>query len=408
MTPSVIRWRNAVFALFFINGVIVASWLSRIPAVRDDTDAALDILGITIFLSAVGAIAGLSLAAILIARFGARQSLYLTWASILVGVVVSGVGSSIFASLVIVGIGQFFYGLGLGSSDVIINVEGAEAERAVGKTLMPLMHAFYSFGTVLGAVLGALAAQLALSVLLHLGIASAMAAVIVVWALRHIPRVEAVGDDAHTQPRGTWKERLGRNLAVWRDSSVLLIGVGLFGAALAEGSANDWIALAAVDGHGLGNALGALVFGVFVAAMTIVRIAGGPIVDRWGRVIALRASALTAFAGLLLFVLAPSPWLMFVATALWGAGVALGFPLAMSAAADHPSGAARVGAVSTIGYAAFLVGPPVLGFAGEQWGILVALALLLPLIALSAVVASAARERSGVHSRVDSDSIHAN
>ncbi|HWR85633.1 MAG TPA: MFS transporter, partial [Rhodoglobus sp.] len=71
----------------------------------------------------------------------------------------------------------------------------------------------------------------------------------------------------------------------------------------------------------------------------------------------------------------------------------LGFPIGMSAAADDPrNAAARVSAVATIGYAAFLVGPPVIGVLGEQIGILYALLVVLVLCALGAFLAGAARE----------------
>ena len=56
---------------------------------------------------------------------------------------------------------------------------------------------------------------------------------------------------------------------------------------------------------------------------------------------------------------------------LWGLGAALGFPVGMSAAADDPSRAAvRVSVVSSIGYTAFLAGPPLIGLLAEDVGIL--------------------------------------
>jgi MFS family permease len=162
----------------------------------------------------------------------------------------------------------------------------------------------------------------------------------------------------------------------------------------AEGSANDWLALAAVDGHGLSNTEGAVVFGVFVAAMTIGRVVGGPILDRFGRVVVLRACSLLGIAGLLLFILAPTIWLLVIGVVLWGLGASLGFPVGMSAAADDPKrAAARVSAVAIIGYFAFLVGPPVLGLLGQHIGILNALHVILGLMVVAGLAAPAARER---------------
>jgi MFS family permease len=182
---------------------------------------------------------------------------------------------------------------------------------------------------------------------------------------------------------------------VWADWRLILIGVVMLGMAFAEGSANDWLALGVVDGHHQSNATGALVFGFFVAAMTVGRVLGGPLVDRIGRTNSIRLTAGLGVLGLLLFILGGPLWLVVVGTVLWGFGVSLGFPLGMSAAADGTDKpAARVSAVAMIGYCAFLVGPPLIGFLGQAFGILNALFVLLVLMVASALAAPAVREAS--------------
>jgi cyanate permease len=85
----------------------------------------------------------------------------------------------------------------------------------------------------------------------------------------------------------------------------------------------------------------------------------------------------------------------------WGLGSALGFPVGMSAAADDPkTAAARVSAVATIGYLAFLVGPPLVGFVGEHVGLLNALLMVLGLVAIAGIVSPAAREPRGEPARL--------
>jgi MFS family permease len=171
----------------------------------------------------------------------------------------------------------------------------------------------------------------------------------------------------------------------------------MLGMSFNEGAANDWLALATVDGHGLSNTTGALMFGTFVTAMTIARIIGGPVLDRFGRVPVLRVSAALGIVGLSLFIWGGEPWMLFVGTALWGLGCALGFPVGMSAAADDAkNSAARVSAVAIIGYCAFLAGPPLLGFLGENLGILNALLVLLGLLVVAGLAAPAARERARI------------
>jgi MFS family permease len=168
----------------------------------------------------------------------------------------------------------------------------------------------------------------------------------------------------------------------------------VLGAALTEGAANDWVAKASVDGLGTSESTGAVMFAVFVAAMTALRFVGGGFIDRYGRVRVLQASLGTSLAGLLLFVFAPNVLLAGVGAVLWGAGAALGFPMGMSAAADDQRhAAARVSVVSTIGYTAFLAGPPLLGYLGDLVGIRTALLAVGVAVLASFIVAPAARER---------------
>ena len=77
---------------------------------------------------------------------------------------------------------------------------------------------------------------------------------------------------------------------------------------------------------------------------------------------------------------------------LWGAGLALGFPVGMSAGADDPAlAAARVSVVSSIAYCAFLAGPPLIGFIGEHSSVPRALTAVIALLGLAALIAGAVR-----------------
>ncbi|MEC5151765.1 MFS transporter [Cryobacterium sp. GrIS_2_6] len=393
--PGTLAWRNAVFAVFFISGLGLASWVARIPAVRDSLRLDTALVGVLIFGLSAGSVLGLVVAVRLLTRFGAPRAMTISVATSSIGLVVVGTGATLLGSAPVVFAGLAAVGLGMGSLDVMMNVEGAAAERAIRKTLMPLMHACFSLGTVVGALLGAAASALSVSVFWHLTAIAALVFLIAVVAVRSIPELENAAETrAPGEPASTWRSRLRVSLSVWADPGVLLIGAIVLGMTFAEGSANDWIALASVDGHGFSNTAGAIVFGVFVAAMTVGRVIGGPVIDRFGRVPVLRACAVIGVLGLLLFILAPNDWALYAGTVLWGVGASLGFPVGMSAAADDTrNSAARVSAVAMIGYFAFLVGPPVLGLLGQNWGILNALYLIVALMALAGLAAPAARER---------------
>ena len=128
--------------------------------------------------------------------------------------------------------------------------------------------------------------------------------------------------------------------------------------------------------------------------MTVARWFGPALLDRYGRVAVVRTIALVGIAGTMLFVLAPVTWLALVGVALWGLGASLGFPVGMSAGADEPAlAASRVSVISSIGYCAFLTGPPLIGFLGDQITVLNALVSVTVLLALAAVIAPVVQPR---------------
>jgi cyanate permease len=97
--------------------------------------------------------------------------------------------------------------------------------------------------------------------------------------------------------------------------------------------------------------------------------------------------SLIGIAGTLLFVFAPVTPLAFVGALLWGVGVSLGFPVGMSAGADEPQYAAgRVSVIASVGYCAFLAGPPSVGFLGDQFTVLRALTAVAVLLGIAALI----------------------
>lgn len=124
--------------------------------------------------------------------------------------------------------------------------------------------------------------------------------------------------------------------------------------AFAEGSANDWLPLLMVDGHGFSPTSGSLIYAGFTLGMTVGRFTGGWFIDRYSRVTVVRASALMGALGISLIIFVDSSWVAGVSVILWGLGASLGFPLTISAASDTgPDAPTRVSVVATTGYLAF-------------------------------------------------------
>ncbi|WP_127473653.1 MFS transporter [Microbacterium sulfonylureivorans] len=394
--PQYVRWRTAIFAIFLASGLSIATWASRVPTIKETLGVDNIQIGLMLLGAGIASIVGLSLATPVLARFGARKGMLVAMMVFAAGVLLIGVGTDVAHSFVVVVAGLVMFGLGNGAVDVMMNVEGAAIEKQGSKTILPLFHAFFSFGTVIGAGIGAFAASQHINVLVHTAVMSVVIVVIAFAAYANVPAREITGDTEAEADKPHWRERLHTSLEAWREPRTYALGVIMLGMAFAEGGANDWLALGMVEGHGATAAVGALGLTVFSVSMTVVRVFGGPLVDRFGRVNTLRVLSVLAAGGLLLFILAPTIPLVFVAAALWGAGVSLGFPLGMSAAADDPAkAAARVSAAATIGYISFLCGPPILGFISEQIGLLNTLYILVALAVASGIASPAAKPIAG-------------
>lgn len=317
--------------------------------------------------------------------------------------VLAGVAVDVFGSRPLLTLALALAGLGIGSWDVAMNIEGAAVEQALGQAIMPRFHAAFSGGTVLSALGGAGVSRAGIAVHGHLIVVSALVAVVGVWAVRQFlpwgmeaQAAEQMGDGVAAspgeEPALTPPRRRAGMREAWTERRTVLVGFVTLAAAFTEGTANDWLSVAFVEGHGMPPWAGILGFATFLTAMTIGRLLGTGLLDRRGRVPVLRATFTLAVVGAALVVWG-GPVFGFFGAALWGLGASLGFPVGMSAAADDPArAAARVSVVSTIGYLAFLGGPPLLGLLGDHVGVLHSLLVVGAMVALALLAVPAVRE----------------
>ncbi len=382
MTPQPFRARNAVMVSFALNGLGFASWASRIPEVRSSLSLSNGELGMMLLLLSLGSVVTMSSAGPFIERLGparvVRLSLSLN-AAALAGVGWAASSGSVWGT----GLCLVLLGAGVGLWDVAMNVEGATVEAALGRSIMPRFHAGFSLGTVFGAGLGASAAALDVQIGRFLLVPACA-----IFIIGHATVGGFLG--VVPEPKTASESAPG---SAWREPRTLLIGVMVLSLALVEGTANDWLAVALIDGHDVENWVGVAGFGVFVAAMTLGRLAGPPLLDRHGRVPVLRGTIGAAMVGVVLVVFGEQPLVIVVGIVLWGVGASLGFPIGMSAAADDRARASRrVSVVSTIGYTAFLAGPPLLGFLADHVGTLRSLIVVSLVLVPSLLVVPVARE----------------
>ena len=389
--PVAVAARNGDLLVFAVNGFAFASWMSRVPDVRQLLDLTPGMLGVVLLSISAGSLIGLPVAGRVTHRFGAAASVRMGMALVVPGVVLAALAAQAWSSMPGVMAGLFLLGVGNGVWDVAQNLEGTNIEHGLGRAIMPWFHAAFSGGTVVGALVGAGLTWLRVPLIAHLGAVAALTVLAVLWGTaRFLPAFEdGVADGPATGAAAPQR-------SAWREPRTLLIGLMVLAAAFTEGTANDWMAVAFVDGHDLDNALGVVALAVFLSFMTAGRILGTHLLDRYGRVPVLRILFSAAIIGCLLVVFGNTV-LAFVGCAIWGVGASLGFPVGMSAAADDPARApARLSVVSTIGYTAFLAGPPLLGLLGDHVGVLRSLLVVGAMSALAIVVAGVARPLEAV------------
>jgi predicted MFS family arabinose efflux permease len=424
--PRLRRAALATALVFAVNGFLLASWVSRLPATRDRLGASAAELGLVLLAPGIGSLLSMPFSGRWCRRFGSR----LVVAATTVAGCTALVALAVVPTLVALGLTLFVWGAFYGSWDVAMNVHGSAVEQRAGREWMPRYHACWSVGGIAGAAFGALAAHAHSPLALHFAAVAVLCATLVALALRHFieDRAVAAGAALRPDPPGTLQPHAPGGGAPEREGSrrqepvlaavhspgtdpavgphpaggrarvltgrLLLVGVVTLCATTLEGAAADWLALFLTDERGATGSLAAVGYAVFAVAMAAGRFSGTAVAERLGRDGAVRVGGLVSLAGVLLTVLGPGLVAGYAGAALWALGVCLVFPAAVSAGGETPGRPAdAIAAVTTIGYGGFLVGPPLIGLLADQIGLGRALLVLCVLAGGIAALAPAVRSR---------------
>ncbi|MBU6495186.1 MAG: MFS transporter [Acidobacteria bacterium] len=381
-----IGWLRAIRLLFLLEGLPGAALFTRMPEVRQMIHVNTGTLGLVLVGASLGALVSLAVSSRLIERWGTRRLIVAGFALasgsglIAAASLAAHLASGLFASFVLTG---FF----IAGADVALNLDGTVLEERLGRSVMPGLHAGYSIGT-LGAVgLATLAIARHFSLVDQTVILALVVGSVPVLLRRRLPE----GTGRRAQHETTHEADAFRP---WHDPVVVMLGIGLLGFTLAEGASNDWLTLAVVEGHHASHAAGGVAYACLMVAMVLTRITGTRLVNRFGRVRILSVLGVLGGAGILLIASSTSVLEADIGAALWGLGIALAFPLFLSAAGESPHAARTVPFVATAGYGASLVGPPLLGFLAQGVGILRMLFLVGALVFVASYLARATKPRS--------------
>jgi fucose permease len=245
---------------------------------------------------------------------------------------------------------------------------------------MPGFHGWWSAGTLLGAGVGVLAARLRVPLPAH------FLAVALVAVPLAVLGVAAFVDERELPAPRYLSRRAGRR-AIGR--RLVLIAVLTVCGTTIEGAASDWLAIYLRDVRDVSHAHAALGYTLFVLAMAVGRFAAAAAHERIGRAATVRVGAVLAGTGIAVSVLAPAAGVVYVGAALWGLGICVVFPAALSASGQASGSSEAVAVITTVGYSASLIAPPLIGTVAQRVGLgstLLALPVLAAVVVLLAPV----------------------
>lgn len=352
--PSVSRAWWGVVVLFLAHGLVVSTWISRIPGIQTDLHLSNGVLGLTLLSAALGAVSVIPYVGSLVARFGSSRMS--SWSSIAFCCSVTLPAFAVNALTLAMAL--LVYGALAAAMDVSMNAQGVEVENRLGRPTMSRFHAMYSSGAMGGAALGGWVAANHIRPLPHFACSAAvnMLAVLIVSRL-------LVEDAPH--PEGTRAHRLPL-----RETPRVLLALSAiaFCLLLSEGAMADWTAVYLRQVLNAGPGTAALGFSIFSAAMAALRFFGDLITAKLGPRRTVRAGCAFAGAGVLTAIAAPSAWSAMPGLALAGVGMSVVIPLVFGSGGKVGGINPGVGiaTVTGIGYVGFIVGPPLIGFV-SQW-----------------------------------------
>ncbi len=361
--------RLALPALFAWFGVLMGSWVGRIPALRDGVQVSHGQLSFILLMGGLGAVLSFPLSSRLMAHFGGKRTMLISGIALLA--VLLAIGAAPTVPLLMAAV--LMLGLVASTYDVGMNAVAARHETASGKSHMSLLHACACAGGLAGVTLGSGMAALQVSPLLHFAALALPFVLLLKWGVEHLP-----ADDAG--------ERIEKKAFVLPRGGLALLGALGFLGAIAEGSIADWAGIFMKDHFGASDGFAPLSLAAFSTMMLLSRLLGDRLKGRHGAKPLVVGGALLAAAGLFFAVVAPNQYYALAGFALAGTGLALVFPFVFSAAGRE--GTVALAGVATMTYSGSLMGPPLLGGIAHTLGLQAAMAFVGVLALLIAVVTS--------------------
>jgi MFS family permease len=373
--------QHRVYAGFAIYSFAMGNIFPRLPDIKRAMEIEDGTLGLALIGTPIGTLIALTLATPILERVGFRRALLwlVPLLSLAYAIAVHATGpAALFLMLLPVG-------LMIGSIEIILNVEADRTEFLLQRRIMNRAHSFWSIGFFGAGVFGGAMAHLGLSPQLHLGLVAPIVAIAMALFLGDFQPAPARFAATTEKPPMFARPTL----------PILVLVAVTLSAMLMEGASMDWSAIYMRTVFESGPLVAGFTVALFAFSQAAMRFFADSFVDRHSPAGVARVLLVTMAAGVFIVFFSPLPFISMLGFALMGIGCSAIFPLAISAAAQRTDRAAaiNVAALSQISFVAFLLGPPLLGFVSDHWGIRSAFGIGIPFIVLSLAAAGALGRR---------------
>jgi len=346
------RESRAVGMVFMALAVIFGAWVTRLPEIKERLNLDEGQLGLALFFMPLGATILLPFYSKIIQKLGERKSTIIGILSFLVAIVLP-IAARTYIELMI---GLFIVGLSMGLTDVAMNAVAAEVENQKKRVIMSTCHGFFSIGGMIGAATASIFIGLGASPLIHIGLWSVVLALMVISVAKNLLNSDQEHAEAH----------------VFRFPPKSILGLALIGFCimLSEGAITDWSTIYLKDNLGAPAALSGLGFAGFAGLMSLGRFLGDNLIQKYGNKQLVFLGCILSILGLVMLQVNNYGFAI-AGLSVAGLGFSVIVPILFSSAAKQPGVKASVGiaSVASSGYIGLLMGPVIIGFVADSWGL---------------------------------------
>lgn len=351
------RERIAIKLLFLANGLYAGAWSLKVPELAERLVLSPFYVSLLVVCYGVGSITIMPIAGAQIARHGSTVVAKVTASIFLFTMLLISLAPNVWTA----GIAVFLLGGFAGAMDVAMNANAVEVEKSMRKAIMSSCHAFWSLGGLIGSSASGFMIENFGPVMHSVIITIANAGILFAAFSMLMPDGPHIEEHHADAPART---------SIFKSPLPWVIGIIALFCMLQEGVVIDWSALYLNRELGATLTVAAFGAGAMHGMMTLVRLVGDGIRDRYGAVRTMQVSGAIAFTGMLIAGFAPHAYVAIAGYALCGIGISNMVPIAFSAAGNLPGMAKGAGlsVVTVMGYSGTLFFPTVFGFIAEHTG----------------------------------------